>query len=67
MEKPKDKVSYTVICENSQYPCIFFNDLKSAIKWAKFDQPLYRPYYIIKRVEKFELCGILNKKGQYYE
>ncbi len=52
-----DKVSYSVICNKSPSPHIYFNTYEEAEHWARFDQPNYRPYYIIKCSEHFEIVG----------
>ena len=52
-----DKKSYTVICNKFQIPHVYFNTYEEAEHWAKFNQPNYRPYYIIERSEHFEIVG----------
>ena len=52
-----DKISYTVICNKFPIPYVYFNTYKEAERWAKFDQPDHRPYYIIERSEHFEIVG----------
>ena len=51
------KISYSVICEKFPNPHIYFNTYDEAEHWARFNQPNYRPYYIIKRLEHFEIVG----------
>ena len=51
------KISYSVICEKFPNPHIYFNTYDEAEHWARFNQPNYRPYYIIKRSEHFEIVG----------
>lgn len=52
-----DKISYAVICDKFQSPHIYFNTYKEAERWARFDQPNDRPFYIVKRSEHFEIVG----------
>lgn len=64
MNTPEERISYAVICEKMPNPCCFFGSYKEAVKWAKFDQPENRPFYIVKRVEHFEICGVVKDKGR---
>ena len=52
-----DKISYSVICDKFPSPHIYFNTYGEAEHWAGFNQPNYRPYYIIERSEHFEIVG----------
>jgi hypothetical protein len=52
-----DKISYTVICDKFPNPQVYFNTYNEAEHWARFNQSNYRPYYIIKRSEHFEIVG----------
>lgn len=52
-----DKISYAVICDKFPSPHIYFNTYKEAERWARFDQPNDRPYYIVERSEHFEIVG----------
>lgn len=52
-----DKISYAVICDKFPVPCVYFDTYDSAEHWAKIDQPNYRPFYIVKRSEHFEIVG----------
>lgn len=52
-----DKISYAVICDKFPSPHVYFNTYDEAKHWARFNQPNYRPYYIIKRSEHFEIVG----------
>ena len=51
------KISYAVICDKFPSPHIYFNTYDEAKRWARFNQPDYRPYYIVKRSEHFEIVG----------
>jgi hypothetical protein len=51
------KISYSVICEKFPNPHIYFNTYDEAEHWARFNQPNYRPYYIIEHSEHFEIVG----------
>lgn len=57
---PETKISYAVICERLKEPSMYCNTYDEAVEWAKFDQPAYRPFYIVKRTETFEICGKVN-------
>lgn len=52
-----DKISYAVICDKFPSPHVYFNTYDEAEHWARFNQPNYRPYYIIERSEHFEIVG----------
>ena len=52
-----DKKSYAVICDKFPNPQVYFNTYDEAEHWARFDQPNYRPYYIIERSEHFKIVG----------
>ena len=52
-----DKISYAIICDKFPSPHVYFNTYDEAEHWARFNQPDYRPYYIIKCSEHFEIVG----------
>lgn len=60
MNTPEEKITYSVICENSPTPDIYFDTYEEAVKFAKFNQPANKPYYIVERVEHFEICGVMG-------
>jgi len=64
MKTPEEKISYTTICEQMPISNVYFGTYKEAVNFAKSDQPAYRPYYIVKRVEHFEICGIVGDKDR---
>ena len=39
---------------------LWTNTLDNAIDMAKFDQPAYMPYLIVKKVEHYEVVGIVK-------
>ena len=51
------KISYAVICDKFPSPQVYFNTYDEAEHWARFNQPDYRPFYIVKRSEHFEIVG----------
>ena len=55
-----ERKSYSVICEKQPKPCIYFDSYDLAEKWAKSDQPDYRPFYIVERTERFKLVRKIN-------
>lgn len=57
IDVPKDIVSYAVICEKFPKPDTYFESYELAKRWIKIEQPNYRPHFIVKRVEHFELCN----------
>ena len=60
MNTPEERISYSVICDKQPDPRIYHSTYEEAVKWAKLNQPDYRPYYIVKRVEHFEICGVVG-------
>ena len=64
MRAPKEKISYGAICEQMPNPHLRFGTYKEAEGYAKIEQPAYRPYYIVKIVEHFEICGVVGDKGR---
>lgn len=64
MKIPEEKISYAVICKQMPIPHLYFETYKEAEDYAKIEQPAYRPYYIVERVEHFELCGVVSKEGE---
>lgn len=52
-----DKISYTVICDKCPSPHVYFDTYDEAVRWARFNQPNYRPYYIVECSEHFEIVG----------
>ena len=64
MKTPKDKISYAAICEQMPNPNLRFGTYKEAENYAKIEQPAYRPYYIVKIVQHFEICGVVGDKAE---
>lgn len=64
MKTPEEKISYAAICEQMPIPHTYFGTYKEAEDYAKIEQPAYRPYYIVERVEHFEICGVVGDKGR---
>lgn len=64
MKAPDNKIFYAHICENIPETCVFQDTFAQAVAFAKADQPAYRPWYIIKCVTKYEICGVIGKNGR---
>ena len=64
MKTPEEKISYSAICEQMPIPHLYFDTYEEAVKYAKFEQPAYRPYYIVERVEHFEICGVIKAESE---
>lgn len=64
MKTPEEEISYAAICERQPIPTSYFRTYEEAVSHAKFDQPAYRPYYIVERVEHFEICGVVGDKAE---
>ena len=67
MKCPEEKIYYGVICERFPEPSVYFETFESAIRWAKSEQPAYRPYYIVECVEHYEICGSVDDKKETKE
>jgi len=61
MKTPEERITYTAICEQMPTPNFYSETYEEAVAYAKSEQPAYRPYYIVKRVEHFEICEIVGK------
>ena len=64
MKVPDKKITYAAICEQMPIPNLRFRTYKEAEDYAKIEQPAYRPYYIVKIVEQFEICGVVGDKAR---
>lgn len=64
MKTPEEKIYYSAICEQIPTPHLYFKSYEEAEDYAKREQPAYRPYYIVKIVEHFEICGVVGAKGR---
>lgn len=62
MKTPEEKISYAAISQQMPTPHLYFESYKEAEEYAKKEQPEYRPYYIVERVEHFEICGVVGDK-----
>ena len=60
MKTPEEITTYSIICEKMPTPSVYFPTYELAVKWAKFNQPTYRPFYIVERTEHFEICGKIS-------
>ena len=67
MKTPEEKISYAAICEQMPIPHLYFGTYEEAVDYAKIEQPAYRPYYIVERVEHFEICGVVGDKDRKRE
>ena len=54
---PEDKITYAVICKKFPNPNVYFESYELAKRWIELEQPNNRPFYIVKRIEHFELCN----------
>ena len=57
----EDKISYMVACKQIPDSHCYHTTYEEAVKWAKRNQPAYKPFYIIKRTEHFEICDVIDK------
>ena len=64
MKNPDDQIQYGVICESNPIPKVFSDSYESAVLWAKEDNPVYRPYYIVECVTTYEICGVVGRNGR---
>ena len=64
MKAPDDKISYAIICNKFPIPQTRYATYDLAVKWAKLDQPNYRPFYIVKCTEHFEICKEVNENDK---
>lgn len=55
---PKNRITYSVMCERMPNPHVYFDTYEEAVHWAEITQPEYRPWYIIERLEQFRVCGV---------
>lgn len=62
VKTPEEKITYGVICAKMPTPRIFSESYDEAVRDAKFNNPNYRPYYIVERTEHFEICGVVEKE-----
>lgn len=63
MTNPEERITYGYICEQMPIPSMFFRTYEEAYKAAEFNQPAYRPFYIVERTEHYEICGVVREKG----
>jgi hypothetical protein len=56
-ENLKGKIDYCTMNEMGHVSTIYFDTYQEAMEFAKFDQPAYAPYKIIKRTQNFEIVG----------
>lgn len=61
MKAPDDEISYAIICNKFPVPQERYTTYDLALKWAKLNQPEYRPFYIVKCTEHFEICGMVEQ------
>lgn len=61
MELPKDEVVYGYISKQFPTTNVFFDSYETALNSAMHDQPMHRPFYMIKATRHFEFCGIVEK------
>lgn len=64
MNNPKDRISYSVICKRVPESSVYFSTYKEALHWAELEQPADRPHYIVKRIEHFEICGVIDSNNK---
>ncbi len=56
-ENLKEKINYCTMNKMGHISIIYFDTYKEAVEFAKFDQPAYAPYKIIKITQNFEIVG----------
>lgn len=60
MNNLEDEVSYTAICEHFPKSSVYFSTYEDAFEYAQDNQPAYRPWYIVKCIKHFEICGTIE-------
>ncbi len=65
MKFPEIETRYACICETFPLPVVFHETYESALEWALDNQPLHRPYYIVKSVTTYMVCGMIDKNGKH--
>ena len=60
MEAPKDKIRYTTMNKYGHYGCLYCETEKGAKAFAEYDQPSYRPWYILKACTHFEIVDVVE-------
>lgn len=62
-----DEIKYYWIGHTEQFGStrVCTDTLENAIEYARYSQPNYRPFYIIKAVTHFKVIGIVNKHGKF--
>ena len=60
----EDKISYMVVCEQIPDSHCYHTTYEEAVKWAKRNQPAYKPFYIIRRTEHFEICDVIGESEE---
>lgn len=64
MITPEEKIMYGTISEQQPECHIWYDTYGEAVESAKFDQPKYRPYYIVEKTEHYEICGVVDKEDE---
>lgn len=59
-----DKISYGYTHDLARMPNRWTAICGDAVEEAKLDQPAWRPYYIIRKREAFNVCGIIDNCGR---
>jgi hypothetical protein len=60
MENPQPQITYGYICKKRPNSSVWVKTYEEAVSMAKSDQPVNRPYFIVERIEHFEICGRID-------
>lgn len=60
--QPKDKVRWAYMSKNGYLS--YTTSYKDAVDMAKFDQPNYRPYYIVKATTHFDVVDVVRGEDE---
>ena len=65
VDAPQDEITYGIMNKNGHISCLWSKSYAEALDYAKKEQPMNRPYYILKRTEHYEIVGEVKDNAQY--
>lgn len=67
MNIPQEEITYGIMNKNGHISCLWSKSYAEALDYAKTEQPMNRPYYILERTEHYEIVGEVKESEEQTE
>ena len=65
MNTPEEEITYGIMNKKGHVSCLWSKSYAEALDYAKTEQPMNRPYYILERTEHYEIVGEVKDNATF--